>query len=161
MDGADLVAQSPEFFQRVRMLAELIARLKADAVDDEVGVGMARVTVGGDQNLVARPGFGRKLQGDLMGLGVGDALLRREGLDVLIEVDPIRLLIALLRQQEFLQRVLAGAVDAGEITPSILVHGFHFLGAVADDAAHGAEGLTLLPDVSYGCHVPSFVMRSS
>lgn len=112
---AELVAQLAELFQCVGTLPQFLSVLEADAVDDEVRMRMGRVAVGGDQNLVARPGLCRDLQRDLVRPGVGDALLRGEGLDVLIEIDPVGFAPALLGQKKFRQSVVTGAVDAGEI----------------------------------------------
>ena len=68
MGLADLVADLPQDFQRVGILPELLPRLEAHRVDDEVGMHMPGVAVGGDQDLRAGPGPDGKLQRDLMGL---------------------------------------------------------------------------------------------
>lgn len=68
MGLADLVADLPQDFQRVGILPELSPGLEAHRVDDEVGMHMPGVAVGGDQDLRAGPGPDGKLQRDLMGL---------------------------------------------------------------------------------------------
>lgn len=55
-------------------MAELIAVLKVYGVDDEVGVGIVRIAVGADENLMPRPGAGGEGQRDLMGLDGGDLI---------------------------------------------------------------------------------------
>ncbi len=54
------------------MLPEFVAVLKVHGVDDEVGMGIVRIAVGTDKDLMPRPGAGGKGQRDLMGLDGGD-----------------------------------------------------------------------------------------
>ncbi len=62
MGCADLVAELAQLLQRTGMLAQLVPRLEADAVDDEMGMDVGCVAVGGDQHLMSRPGAGGKFQ---------------------------------------------------------------------------------------------------
>ena len=71
---ADFIADLPELAEGVGVLAELPACLKADGIDNEVGVDMPGITVGGHLHLMPRPGLRRKLQPDGMSLGIGDVL---------------------------------------------------------------------------------------
>lgn len=70
----NLVAQYSELLERVRVLPELVAVLKVYGVDDEVGVGIVRITVSTDKDLMARPGTGGEGQCDLMGLDGGELI---------------------------------------------------------------------------------------
>lgn len=76
MGGADLVADLPQLLQRIGMLSQLVPRLEADAVDDEVGMDVRCVAVGGDQHLVSRPGAGGKGQRNGVGFVIGNVFLR-------------------------------------------------------------------------------------
>ena len=53
----DFVAQLAELFQGFGVLPQLLSGLEADAVDNEMGVGMVGVAVGRNQNLVPGPGL--------------------------------------------------------------------------------------------------------
>ena len=72
MCHADLVADLPELAESVGVLTELPACLKADGIDDEVGVDMPGIAVGGNLHLMPRPGLRRKLQSDFVSLLISD-----------------------------------------------------------------------------------------
>ena len=82
-----LVRQLPQAAKGIGTLPEHFAALPAHRVDDEVGVDVLRVQVGGDQHLAVRPGPCRELFRQLVGLFPGDHLVRRKGLDVVVEPD--------------------------------------------------------------------------
>ena len=107
---ADLVADLPELAEGVGVLAELPACLEADGIDDEVGVDMPGIAVGGHLHLMPRPGLRRKLQSDGMGLGIGDVLPGRKGLDILVKVDAVQLVVGGLGGEKFREGILAVAV---------------------------------------------------
>lgn len=73
---ADLITDLPELPQRCRGLVELHPRFEADGVDDEVGVNVVGIAVGGHLHLIPRPGLGREFQPDCVGLFVGYFLSR-------------------------------------------------------------------------------------
>ena len=149
----DLVADLPQIFQGVGILPELSPGLKAHRVDDEVGMHMPGVAVRSDQDLRPGPGPGGKLQRDLMGLRGRDRFLGREGLDVLIEVDPVHFPVGGLRRFKFQNGIAPLAVDAAdEILPRLLVPGLVLAHTVIHDRPHGAQVLTGLPDISHGRH---------
>ena len=153
MGLADLVADLPQDFQRVGILPELSSRLEAYRVDDEVGMHMPGVAVRSDQDLRAWPSPGGKLQGDLMGPRGRDGFLGREGLDVLIKVDPVHFIVGGLRRFKFQNGIAPIAVDAAdEILPRLRVPGLVLAHTVAHDRPHGAQVLTGLPDISHGRH---------
>lgn len=64
----DLVADLPEVPQSGGGLAELHPVFKADGVDNEVGVDMLGIAVGGYLYLMPRPCLGCKLQTDFVSL---------------------------------------------------------------------------------------------
>ena len=153
MGLADLVADLPQVFQRVGILPELSPRLEAHRVDDEVGMHMPGVAVRSDQDLRPGPSPGGKLQGNLMGLLWRDVFHGREGLDVLIEVDPVHLPMCGLRRFKFQNGIASLAVDAAdEILPRLRVPGLVLAHTVIHDRPHGAQVLTGLPDISHGRH---------
>ena len=107
---ADFVADLPELAEGVGVLAELPACLEADGIDDEVGVDMPGIAVGGHLHLMPRPGLCRKLQPNGMGLGIGDVLPGGEGLDILVKVDAVQLVVGGLGGEKFREGILAVAV---------------------------------------------------
>lgn len=139
--------------ERVRVLPELVPVFKVHGVDDEVGMGIVRIAVGTDKNLMARPGAGGEGQRNLMGLDGGELIPRLEGLDVLIEVDSVRLAVGRLGGEKFLHRILPVAVDTGDQRPAAdRVRDLLRLHAVAHYALHGGEALLALADVGHRRH---------
>lgn len=159
--GADLIAELAQLLQRTGMLAQLVPRLEADAVDDEMGMDMGRVAVGSDQHLVSRPGANGKLQRDGIGFFIRNVFLRREGLDVLIEVHAASFVIRLLGQHEFRKGIFTAAVDAGAIISSVGVGDLVLPTAVIHETFHGAGALLCLTDIRYRCHEASSVISFS
>ena len=154
MRHADLVADLPELAEGIGVLAELRPSLKADGIDDEVGVDMPGIAVGGHLHLMPRPGLRRKLQPDGMGLGIGDVLPWRKGLDILVEVDTVQLVVGGLGGEKFREGILSVAVEAGHIpTPGFGVGGFVHPLTVAHDGFHGTDMLFGFPDVGHGRHL--------
>ena len=154
MCHADLVADLPELAEGVGILAELPACLKADGIDDEVGVDMPGIAVGGHLHLMPRPGLRRKLQPDGMGLGIGDVLPGREGLDILVKVDAVQLVVGGLGGEKFREGILSAAVQPGHIpAPGFGVGGFVHPLTVAHDGFHGTDMLLGFPDVGHSRHL--------
>ena len=150
---ADLVADLPELAEGVGVLAELLPSLKADGIDDEVGVDMPGIAVGGHLHLMPRPCLRRKLQTDGMGLDIGDVLPGRKGLDILVEVDAVQLVVGGLGGEKFREGILAVAVEAGHIPATGFgVGGFVHPLAVAHDGFHGTDMLLSFPDVGHSRH---------
>ena len=154
MCHADFVADLPELAESVGVLAELPACLEADGIDDEVGVDMPGIAVGGHLHLMPRPGLRRKLQTDGMGLGIGDVLPGRKGLDILVKVDAVQLVVGGLGGEKFREGILAVAVQPGHIpAPGFGVGGFVHPLAVAHDGFHGTDMLLGFPDVGHSRHL--------
>ena len=76
MCGAELVAEFSQVEQGVRMLSQLQSRFKADGIDHKVRMNVLRIAMGSHQHLISRPSLSRKFQSQLMGLLMGDILLR-------------------------------------------------------------------------------------
>ena len=151
MAHTDLVADLPKLPQGVGGLVEFLPRFEADGVDDEVGVDVVSVTMGGDLYFVSRPGFCSELQTNLVCLLVSDLLTGRERLDVLVEIDPIQLVVGGLGGEELREGVGAVAVQPSHIPPPILgIGGLVLPLAVADHRFHGADVLLRFLDVGYG-----------
>ena len=151
---ADFVADLPELAEGVGVLAKLPARLKADGIDDEVGVDMPGIAVGGYLHLMPRPGLRRKFQTDCVGLGIGDVLPGRKGLDILVEVDTVQLVVSGLGGEKFREGMLAVAVQTGHIADAGFgVGGFVHPLAVAHDRFHGTDMLLGFFDVGHSRHL--------
>lgn len=150
---ADFVADLPELAEGIGVLAELPACLKADGIDDEVGVDMPGITVGGHLHLMPRPGLRRKFQTDGMGLGIGDVFPGGKGLDILVKVDAVQLVVGGLGGEKFREGILAVAVQPGHIADAgFRVGGFVHPLAVAHDGFHGTDMLLGFTDVGHSRH---------
>lgn len=161
MFHADLVADLPKLPQSGRGLAEFHPRFKADGVDHKVGVDMPGITVSGHLYLMPRPGFGGKLQTDSVRLLVADVLVGRKRLDILVEIDPVQLIVGGLGGQKFREGIGAVAVQSGHIADaSFGVGGLVLPLAVAHHCLHGADVLLGFLDVGYSCQ-PLPPMRTS
>ena len=111
---ADLIAEGPQLFQRVGILPQFLSGLKADRVDNEVGMDVRCIAVRGHQDFMSGPCAGRKLLRKRMRLSGRDILLRREGLDILVKVDTIQLPICRLGCREFRNGVRTVTVNAAD-----------------------------------------------
>ena len=157
---ADLVTDPAKLAQGVGILAELSSVNKADRVDHKVGMDMLGIAVGGYLHLISGPRFLCKRSCNLMRLLGRDILPRMEGLNILIEVDPIRFVVGSFRCQELCDGITAIAVDtADQFLLRLLVPGFLFLGAVFHHSNHGTEVLLLFLDVGDCCHQPPCPIR--
>lgn len=146
MFPADLVADQPHPLQRPRREAQLLPGVRLDGVDDEVGVEVCRIDVGRHQHLAAGEEFLSQLQRDLMSLLRADLLLRRERLDVLVEEGPGCFVVEVLGRHESIAGQICHAIDAGEVTESLLVHRFLRLRDIAHHAFHRTGSLLGLLD---------------
>ena len=68
MSKADFITQFPELFQGCRILPQLLSVFIGHGVDDEVGMNVLGITVGGNLNLMTGPSLFRKLLCNLMSL---------------------------------------------------------------------------------------------
>ena len=160
---ADLVADLPELPQRCRGLAELHPGFKADGIDYEMGMYVPGIAVGGHLHLMPRPCLFRELQTDLVSLLVGNLLVGRKGLHILVEVDPIHLVIGGLGGEKFREGIGAVAVQSCYVSnPGFWVSGLVLPLAVAHHRLHGADMLLGFLDVGYSCQpLPPMRMSSS
>ncbi len=160
MSLADAVTEGAQLFERLRVLPQLPASFKADRIDYEMGVQMVSVAVGGYLYLVSRPSLGSKFQCNLMGFLRGDSFQRREGLNVLVEIDSTYLFVRLFGRHKFQERILTLAVDtADKFTVTVRVIYFLPLCAVIDHALHSTHCLLLLLDIGHNRHQPLLAIR--
>ena len=101
---------------------QFLSGVRVDGVDDQVGVQVFCVDVCGHQNLAAWEEPLRQLLGDLVRFRRRDFLFGREGLDVLVEEDPIGLSIEILGSHETFLCQLRRTVYSGEITAAGFGH---------------------------------------
>lgn len=114
---------------------------------------MFGITVGGHLHLMSGPCLHGELSGDGMGFLIADVLPRREGLDILIEVDAVQFAIGSLGGFELQNRIHSVAVDAAdESLTGLPVEGLVLSHAVPHDTTHGTDVLPGFFDVSHGCH---------
>ena len=160
---ADVITDQPQILQRIGILPELPSGFKVDGVDDEMGMDMVSIAVGGDENLRTRPGTDGKLLRNLMCLPGGNVLRGFEGLDILVEVDAVRFAVGCLGRFKLQNGIHPIAVDAAdESLPGLLIPGFIFSHAVSHHCPHGTEVLPGFLDVGYGCHgAPRLIRYSS
>ncbi len=111
---ANAVTKSTELFERLGGLAQLPAGFKADRVDYKMGVQMVGIAVGGYLYFMPRPSLGSKFQRNLMGFLRCDSFQRREGLNVLVEIDSTYLFVRLFGRHKFQERILTLAVDTAD-----------------------------------------------
>jgi len=151
---ADLVADLPEPPQGGGGLADLHARFKTYGVDHKVSVDVLGIAVGGHLHLVPRPGFGGKLQPNLVCLLVVDVLVGRKRLNVLIEIDAVQLVVGGFRGEKFREGIGAVAVQSGHISSACFrVGGLVLPLAVPHHCLHGTDVLLGLLDVGYSCQL--------
>ena len=160
---ADFVADLPELPQGGGGLAELHPRFKADGVNHKVGMYVPGIAVGGHLHLMPRPSLGCKLQSDCVSLLVGDLLVGRKGLNVLVEINAVQLVVGGLGGQKFREGIRAVAVQSGHISASCFrVGGLVLPLAVAHHRLHGTDMLLGFFDVGYSCQpLPPIRISSS
>jgi len=163
MFHTNLVADLPELPQGGGGLPELHPRFKADGVDHKVGVDMPGIAVGGHLHLMPRPGLGCKLQSNLVSLLISDLFLWRKGLDILVEIDPIQLVIGGLGGQKFRKGIRAVAVEPCHVSnPGFRVGGLVLSLAVPHHCLHSTDVLLGFLDIGYSCQpLPPMRISSS
>lgn len=159
----DLVADLPKLPQGIGGLPQLSPRLKADRVNDKVGMDMLGITVCGHLYLIPWPRLGSELQADGMSLFVTDILLGREGLHILVEVDPVQLSICCFCSHKLCDGIGTVAVHAADIAVSCLgIDGLILPLAVLHDSLHCTDMLLAFLDVGYCCQsLPPIRIRAS
>ena len=158
MVTADVIADLPQFLQRVRCEVNLLTVLEADRIDKKMVVyslnaaAVMCIQMRGDQNLVSRKRLHGKFQADTVGFLIGLNFPRQKGLHILIEVSAAGFAVKIFGCHEFFIRVLSEAVDTADILPSIGIHGFLLLHAIVDTPTHGTWCLLALPNENNSCH---------
>ena len=145
--NAERVRDLAELCQVRLFKVELPAGLEADGVDDEVGVDVRPVRVGGHEDLVALPLL-RQFQGDPVRQFRCDGFLRMEGLDEVI-VHPAAVFSVLqLGADELGAAGRRLAVHAGH-QMAVLIGGLFLLHHIPEHRAQAAAGLP--PGTVDGC----------
>ena len=144
---ADRIRELTELRQVRLFKVELPAGLEADGVDDEVGVDVLPVRVGGHDDLVVLP-LPRQLQCDPVRLLRGDGLLRMEGLDEVVVHPSAVFSVLQLGADELGPAGRRLAVHAGHQMLPLAVCLFR-LHHVPEHRAHAAPGLS--PGTVDGC----------
>ena len=138
---AQSIGHIPQVLERFHVAVVFFACVRADGIDDEVGMDMLPVGVGGHHHLEALELL-CQFQGNLMG-GLGrQVLLRVEGLDQLIELPSLRFFVEPLGVQELPEGRLRHTVHAGDQLPTF-VRRFILPAAVAEGSPQPAGGLGL------------------
>ena len=147
MVTVDVIADLPQFLQRVRCEVNLLTVLEADRIDKKMVVHtlntmvIVSVQMCCYQHLITRKRLPGKFQADTVGFLTGLNFPRQKGLHILIEVSAAGFAVKIFGCHEFFIRVPTEAVDTADILPSVFVNGFLLLHAVADTAAHGTQCL--------------------
>lgn len=160
MSKADFITQFPELLQGCGILPELLPGFIGNGVDNEMGMNVGSIAVGGNLNLMAGPCLLCKLHCDFVSLRWCQLFPRREGLNVLVEVDTIQLPVSSFGRKEFCDGVPAVAVDAADQIPfGLCIPDFLFLHAVTHHCFHGTHRLGTFLDVGHGRHLSPPPMR--
>ena len=107
MVTADVIADLPQFLQRVRCEVNLLTVLEADRIDKKMVVYSLNSTVvmciqmRGDQNLISRKRLPGKFQADTVGFLIGLNFPRQKGLHILIEVSAAGFAVKIFGCHEF------------------------------------------------------------
>ncbi len=161
MRHANLVTDLPKLPQSGGSLTKFHPCFKADGVDYKVGMYVPGIAMGSNLHLMPRPCFGGKLQTNFVGLLIGHVLVRRKGLDILIEIDALQLIVSGLGGKEFRKGIGSIAVQSGYVLPPCSgVGGLVLSLTVPHYSLHGADVLLDFLDVGYSCQ-PLPPMRTS
>ena len=147
-----LVRQLPQAAKGIGTLPEHFPALPAHRVDDEVGVDVLGVQVGGDEHLAVRPGFCGELFRQLVGLFPGDHLVRRKGLDVVIEPHGTVLAVHVPGGLKLPVSQLGRAVLPADQLQAIHIPDLLFLGDISCHTAQRTGGLLFVLDEVDGGH---------
>ena len=153
MSCTQFIADGSQLLQCTGILPEFSPILKADGVDDKVGVDVSGIAVGGHLHLMSGPCLHGELPCDVMSFLIADVLPRGEGLDILIEVDAVQFAVSSLGSFKLQNGIHPITVDAADKSLTGLpIEGFVLSHAVAHDPTHSTNVLPGFFDVSHGCH---------
>ena len=118
----------------------------ANRIHNKMRMDVFGVRVGGDEHLTVRPRLLGKLPRHLVRQRSGDLLIRREGLDIVIEPDRAVFPVHLPGGKELLSGQLWRTVLSADQLPAVLLLGFLFLRHIACHAMKRSSGLALVSD---------------
>lgn len=162
MGKADFITQLSKLLQGGGILPELLPGFIGNGVDNEMGMNVGSIAVSSDLNLMTGPSLLRKLNCDFMSLRWCQLFPRREGLNVLIEVDSVQLSVRSFGSEEFCDCISAITVDTADQVPlGLLIPNLFRLHTVAHHCFHGTHRLGAFLDVGHGRHLSPPPMRQS
>ena len=145
MSLTECIGQSAKTFQCVGSLAKHLPRLVTHRIDNEMGMDMPGIGVGGNEHLAVRPSLPCKVLGQLVRLFPSDRFLGMEGLDVVVEPDWAILVVHMPGSYEFLHRQLGRTVLTTD-QPAVLLSGFLRLRHISRHPTQRPSGLLLIFD---------------
>lgn len=124
---------------------------------------MLGIAVGTHLHLIPRPRLGSELQTNFVSLLIGDVLFGREGLDILVEVDPVQLTIGGFSSHKLCERIGTVTVHtADKSTACLWVSGLTLPLTIPHDNPHSTDMLLGFLDVGHCCQsLPPIRIRAS
>ena len=139
-----LVRECAQVFQSAWSLPKHFPGFIAYRIDNEMRMDVFGVRVRGDKHLTVRPRLLGKLPRHLVCQRSGDLLIRREGLDIVIEPNRTVFPMHLPGGNELLSSQLWRTVLSADQLPAVLLLGFLFLRHIACHSMKRSSGLTLV-----------------
>lgn len=141
----ECIGQSAKIFQCIGPLAKHLPRLVTHRIDNEMGMDVRGIGVGGDEHFAVRPSLPCEVLGQLVRLFPSDRFLGMERLDVVVEPDRAILAVHLSSGHKLLSRQLGRTVLATD-QPAILLPGFLSLRHIPRHPTQRPSGLLLILD---------------
>ena len=132
-------------FQCVGSLAKHLPRLVTHRIDDEVGMDVLGIGMGGNEHLAVRPSLPCKILSQLVRLFPSDRFLGMERLDVVVEPHWAILAVHMSSGHKLLSRQLGRTVLATD-QPAVLLSGFLRLRHISRHPTQRPSGLLLILD---------------
>lgn len=141
----ECIGQSAKMFQCVGSLAKHLPRLVTHRIDNEMGMNVLGIGMGGNEHLTVRPSLPCKVLGQLVRLFPSDRFLRMKRLDVVVEPDGAILVVHLSSGHKLLRCQLGRTVLATD-QPAVLLPGFLRLRHISRHAMQRPSGLLSIFD---------------
>lgn len=146
MSLTECIGQSAKMFQCVGSLAKHLPRLVTHRIDNEMGMDVLGIGVGGNEHLAVRPSLSSKILGQLVRLFPSDRFLGMERLDVVVEPDRTIFVVHLSSGHKLLSRQLGRTVLTTDQPATVLLSGFLCLRHISRHAMQRPSGLLLILD---------------
>ena len=141
----ECIGQSAKIFQCIGPLAKHLPRLVTHRIDNEMGMDVLGIGVGGNEHLAVRPSLSSKILGQLVRLFPSDRFLGMERLDVVVEPDRTIFVVHMSSGHKLLSRQLGRTVLTTD-QPAVLLPGFLRLRHISCHAMQRPSGLLLILD---------------